>query len=65
MTHLDIIRAWKDEEFWLSLSDEQRMMFPEHPAGTIELPPAQHMKVGVFAPCPTIETTLCPYKPSL
>jgi mersacidin/lichenicidin family type 2 lantibiotic len=33
----DIIRAWKDEEFRLGLSDAQRLLLPAHPAGTIAL----------------------------
>ena len=37
MTALDIIRAWKDEEYRLSLSDELQALLPEHPAGLIEL----------------------------
>ena len=32
----DIIRAWKDEEFGSSLTDEQRAQLPEHPSGAIE-----------------------------
>jgi mersacidin/lichenicidin family type 2 lantibiotic len=37
MSHLDIIRAWKDEEYRLSLSTAERAQLPEHPAGVIEL----------------------------
>jgi len=37
MSDLDIVRAWKDEEFRLSLTDDQRAMLPSHPAGPIEL----------------------------
>jgi len=37
MTHLDIIRAWKDEEYRLSLSDAERALVPTHPAGLTEL----------------------------
>jgi len=38
MSHLDIIRAWKDEEYRLSLSDAERALLPGNPAGLIELP---------------------------
>ena len=41
MTHLDIIRAWKDEEYRLSLNEAERTQLPSHPAGLIELPDAQ------------------------
>ena len=37
MSHLDIIRAWKDDEYRLSLSEAERAQLPEHPAGLIEL----------------------------
>jgi mersacidin/lichenicidin family type 2 lantibiotic len=37
MSTPDVIRSWKDEEYRLSLSKEQRAMLPVHPAGVIEL----------------------------
>lgn len=37
MTHADVIRAWKDEDYRLSLSEAERASLPEHPAGMIEL----------------------------
>lgn len=33
----DIIRAWKDDEYRLSLSDEERRNLPANPVGEIEL----------------------------
>jgi mersacidin/lichenicidin family type 2 lantibiotic len=33
----NIIRAWKDEEYRLSLSDAERALLPENPVGLIEL----------------------------
>ena len=41
MSKLDIVRAWKDEEYCESLSDSQRASLPENPAGVIELTDAQ------------------------
>ena len=38
MSHQNIIRAWKDEEYRNSLSDAERAQLPENPAGLIELP---------------------------
>ena len=32
-----IIRAWRDEEYLLSLSGAQRALLPEHPVGLVEL----------------------------
>ncbi len=37
MSNIDIIRAWKDEDYRNSLSEEQRSQLPENPAGLIEL----------------------------
>lgn len=34
---VDVIRAWKDEKYYRSLTDEQRQSLPAHPAGLIEL----------------------------
>jgi len=34
---IDIIRAWKDEDYLDSLSEEQRVQLPENPAGMVEL----------------------------
>jgi mersacidin/lichenicidin family type 2 lantibiotic len=28
---MDIIRAWKDEEYWLSLTEEQRVLLSDNP----------------------------------
>ncbi|GAB4239065.1 MAG: hypothetical protein Kow0049_26190 [Stanieria sp.] len=37
MSNIDIIRAWKDDEYRNSLSEEERSQLPENPAGIIEL----------------------------
>ncbi|MGK7955515.1 MAG: mersacidin/lichenicidin family type 2 lantibiotic [Crocosphaera sp.] len=37
MSNIDIIRAWKDEEYRNSLSDSEKAQLPENPAGVIEL----------------------------
>ena len=37
MSKIDIIRAWKDEEYRNSLSDSEKAQLPENPAGAIEL----------------------------
>jgi mersacidin/lichenicidin family type 2 lantibiotic len=34
---MNIIRAWKDEEYRMSLSDEERSLLPDNPAGPVEL----------------------------
>jgi mersacidin/lichenicidin family type 2 lantibiotic len=37
MSSLDIIRAWKDEDYRSSLSEADRVKVPVHPAGAIEV----------------------------
>lgn len=37
MSQLDIIRAWKDEEYFSGLSDLERSRLPGNPAGITEL----------------------------
>ena len=37
MSHIDVQRAWRDGEYFLSLTDEQRSLLPDSPAGAIEL----------------------------
>ena len=41
MSNQDIIRAWKDEEYRLSLSEAERALLPEHSAGLIEVSGAE------------------------
>ncbi len=35
MPTLEVIKAWKDEEYRDSLPQEQRAQLPEHPAGAV------------------------------
>ena len=37
MSKIDVIRAWKDEDYRSSLSDAQRSELPDNPAGWVEL----------------------------
>ena len=37
MSKFEILRAWKDEDYFLSLSDAQRSALPAHPSGLIDL----------------------------
>jgi mersacidin/lichenicidin family type 2 lantibiotic len=41
MSNYNIIRAWKDENYRSSLSDEQLSQLPGNPAGEIELSDAE------------------------
>jgi mersacidin/lichenicidin family type 2 lantibiotic len=37
MSNVNIIRAWKDEEYSESLSREEQALIPQNPAGLLEL----------------------------
>jgi len=37
MSNLDIIRAWKDEDYRNGLTEELRARIPAHPSGAIEI----------------------------
>ncbi|HEV8487003.1 MAG TPA: mersacidin/lichenicidin family type 2 lantibiotic [Blastocatellia bacterium] len=37
MCRLDVIRAWKDEDYRMSLSEAERRMLPTNPAGLIDI----------------------------
>jgi mersacidin/lichenicidin family type 2 lantibiotic len=42
----NIIRAWKDADFRHTLSENERALLPEHPAGSIELTDTELGKVA-------------------
>jgi len=46
MSKVNIIRAWKDEAYRLSLSDAERALLPANPVGAIELDDAQFDNVS-------------------
>ena len=61
MSSLDIIRAWKDEDYRLSLTDAQRAMLPSSPVGLIELSDIDMSTLaggmgGVVTPRPRADT---------
>jgi len=37
MSTSDVVRAWKDEDYRLSLSETERALLPAHPAGLVEI----------------------------
>ena len=46
MSNFDIVRAWKDEDYRNSLTEEQKLQLPENPAGTINLTDQQMSKIS-------------------
>lgn len=60
MNEQDIIRAWKDEEYRLSLTEAEQAALPSHPAGLIELTDAEMgAVVGGALPKPTKVRVTC------
>jgi mersacidin/lichenicidin family type 2 lantibiotic len=50
MPTLEIVRAWKDEEYRDTLTEEQQAEMPEHPAGAIEFQEAEPEGENAFRP---------------
>ncbi|WP_076606333.1 mersacidin/lichenicidin family type 2 lantibiotic [Cystobacter fuscus] len=51
-----VIQVWKDEDFRLSMTEEERARFPDNPAGLLELTDEAldalvHGAAGVNASC--------------
>jgi mersacidin/lichenicidin family type 2 lantibiotic len=64
MKSIDIVRAWKDEEYRDSLSAEERAALPANPAGMIELGDADLGQVtggslSISLACTTAGTHSC------
>jgi mersacidin/lichenicidin family type 2 lantibiotic len=56
MRHVDIVRAWKDEEYRASLTEAERAQLPAHPAGLIELSDEQMKAILGQGPTTTATT---------
>ena len=52
MSAINVVRAWKDEEYRRSLSELERAQLPPNPAGLIDLSDAamEDVSGGLFAP---------------
>jgi mersacidin/lichenicidin family type 2 lantibiotic len=50
MPTMEIVRAWKDQEYRGTLSAEQLAQLPQHPAGIIEFGQPQLEDESLFGP---------------
>ena len=50
MPAIEIVRAWKDEEYRETLTTEERAQLPEHPSGRIEFGQPQLEDESLFGP---------------
>ena len=55
----NIIRAWKDEDYRLSLTAAERATLPENPAGIVELSDTQLESVNGAFKMPTSLLSIC------
>lgn len=65
MSNIDIVRAWKDEDFRSTLTEAQRASLPANPAGAIELTELELSAVAggvTTALCTSSAATLCSAK---
>lgn len=57
MSNINVTRAWKDEEYRMSLSESERALLPENPAGLVELSDADLLAAQGGATAITTITT--------
>jgi mersacidin/lichenicidin family type 2 lantibiotic len=58
MSQVNVIRAWKDESYRLSLTEGERAALPEHPAGLVEMAePDQQEAAGGWFPTTVLQIT--------
>ena len=50
MPTMEIVKAWKDEEYRDTLTAEQRVQLPEHPSGVIEFGQPRLEDESLFGP---------------
>jgi mersacidin/lichenicidin family type 2 lantibiotic len=53
-----ILAAWRDEEYFLSLTDEERAQIPEHPAGLLDVD--DDILRSITGGCSTTKFGACP-----
>ncbi len=62
MSKIDIIRAWKDDSYRMSLSEAERAQLPANPAGPVELSDAELTGAGAAAMLTSASFCTCPTK---
>jgi mersacidin/lichenicidin family type 2 lantibiotic len=69
MKKRQILEAWRNEEYYLSLSEEERARIPEHPSGLLDIEDEALRSIrggcgtfqmcagstGLCTPCPPVE----------
>jgi mersacidin/lichenicidin family type 2 lantibiotic len=52
MSNIDIVKAWKDEDYRETLTLEQRANLPAHPSGIIDFEDPEKQEEGSFEATP-------------
>ena len=61
MSNVDVVRAWKDEDYRMGLSADELALLPDNPAGSVELIEFQAANLeSQFTYCPVSNVTYCP-----
>jgi mersacidin/lichenicidin family type 2 lantibiotic len=56
--NIDIARAWRDEDYYMSLTEEERASLGDHPAGVVDV--ADEVLTSIAGGCgKTPATTVC------
>ena len=65
MSNVDVVRAWKDEQYRMSLSETERASLPQNPAGMVELTDADLEGIaGGSTDISVARTSCCTYSTS-
>jgi mersacidin/lichenicidin family type 2 lantibiotic len=65
MSNVDVVRAWKDEQYRMSLNETERASLPQNPAGMVELTDADLEGVaGGSTDVSVTKTSCCTYSTS-
>lgn len=63
--NIDVARAWRDEDYYLSLTEEERASLGDHPAGVVVADEALASLTGGCGPVKgTYNVTYCYYPSS-
>jgi mersacidin/lichenicidin family type 2 lantibiotic len=56
--NIDVARAWRDEDYYMSLTEEERVSLGDHPAGTVNV--SDEILNSITGGCATVGTFYTP-----
>lgn len=57
--NIDVTRAWRDEDYYMSLTEEERVSLGDHPAGTVSVSDETLGSITGGCACKTPCVTFC------